>query len=80
MRTIGARFDDEQCAQEALAALRERDDLAGAGLMLAPLGSVAGPAEARLLLTGQFADDALPDVVSMIERHGGDLVADRDGD
>ena len=80
MRTIGAKFEDEQRAREALVALGGREDVVAADLAIAPLGSVDLPPEGvAYVLTGRFTDDAVPGVGTTIGRFGGEVIADRDG-
>jgi hypothetical protein len=78
MRWIGARFRDRSEANHALADLRAALDLGMNDAAVAALGSTSyeGPRTSEMLLGGRFREDRIDLVLSLIARHGGEVVVD----
>lgn len=78
MRVIAARFREAGSVSRALARLKAHLDLGPDDVGVAPLGSVDQPRDADFLLAGRFRESRLSEIRSIIERDGGEIVADLD--
>ena len=78
MRIVGGRFRDRR-AFEAREELRHRHGLAERDIGVRRLGTTDyAVLPTDLVLAGRFEPDQAADAVSVIERHGGEVVVDRD--
>ena len=75
MYLVGGRFDDVASANAVLHELRERIQVEVGDLGLRPLGSLRyeQPAKGHVV-AGRFEPDDVPAVISIMERHGGEIV------
>ena len=76
MRVVAARFPEESQAIAALAILQR--ELQPPDIAVAPLARSDEPTAAEALLAGRFPDDKAPVAVELVERVGGEVVADID--
>ena len=77
MRVLAATFSDRSAAAGVLRELRARYELGPEDAALAPLGD-SGARDGLTLLAGRFYDERVADIRQLIERHGGQVVADVD--
>ena len=78
MRVLAASFSDRDRAREVLTELRRRYGLAPDDAGLAPLGTNGSGESGETLLAGRFWEDRVTEIRELIERHGGEVVADVD--
>lgn len=78
MRVVAARFGDREAAAGVLRVLRERYGLGPGDADLAPLGAPTSLEERATLLAGRFHDEKVGEIVQLIERSDGMVVADID--
>ena len=75
MYLVGARFADLDSASAARDALRDEFEVGPGDLGLRPLGSVRYEEPARdLVVAGRFELADVDAVVSLMQRHGGEIV------
>ena len=75
MYLVGARFDDAGAANDALGELRERIAVEPGDLGARPLGSLRYEHPAvGVVVAGRFEPADVEAVVSIMERHGGEIV------
>ena len=77
MRVLAATFSDREAAAGVLRELRVRYELGPEDAAVAPLGTT-GASNGLTLLAGRFYDERVQDIKQLIERHGGQIVADID--
>ncbi|HEV2005222.1 MAG TPA: hypothetical protein VGQ85_01290 [Candidatus Limnocylindrales bacterium] len=78
MHILGARFGTTDAGLAALRELRARFSIGDQDAELRPLGSTQYDAPTSdLILAARFKPDIVPEVVSMLEGHGGTVVVDR---
>jgi|1185.fasta_scaffold1041882_1 hypothetical protein len=75
MRVVAARFAEPDQASAALDLLRR--ELYVADAEVAPLGH-PGEAGSDAVLAGRVPDEVAPEAVALVERAGGEIVADID--
>lgn len=78
MRVIAARFMEAEAASRVVSRMKARLDLGPDDVGIAPLGGADQPQGAQVLLAGRFREARLDEIRSIIERHGGEIVADLD--
>lgn len=78
MRVIAARFMEAEAASRVISRMKARLDLGPDDVGIAPLGGVDQPQGAQVLLAGRFREARLDEIRSIIERDGGEIVADLD--
>ncbi len=78
VRIIAARFMEAEAASRALSRMRVRLDLGPDDVGIAPLGGADQPQEAKILLAGRFREARLDEIRQIIQRAGGEIVADLD--
>ena len=76
MRVVAATFPERSQANAALAQLRR--ELPPADLEVAPFAHAGEPGGADTVLAGRFSDELAPAAVELVERAGGEVVADID--
>lgn len=76
MRVLAAKFPDRERASAALASLQQELNN-GLEADIAPLAVDERHADA-MLLAGQFNDEMKPEVTTIVEASGGEIVADVD--
>lgn len=76
MRVLAAKFPDRERASAALASLQQELNN-GLEADIAPLAADERHADA-MLLAGQFRDEMKPEVTTIVEASGGEIVADVD--
>ena len=75
MYLVGARFGDAGSANDALGELRDRIAIAPDDLGVRPLGSLRYERPAvGVVVAGRFEPGDVDSVVSIMERHGGEIV------
>jgi hypothetical protein len=75
MYLVGARFRDAATANHALGELRDRIPFAPGDLGVRPLGSLRYERPAvGVVVAGRFESADVESVVSIMERHGGEIV------
>jgi hypothetical protein len=78
MYLVGARFDDLERANAAIAELRLSIRVEPGEIGLRPLGSLRYDEPATgLVVAGRFGSRDVPAVVEIVERHGGEIVFQR---
>jgi hypothetical protein len=78
MYLVGARFDEPETANAALAELRRSIRVEPGEIGLRPLGSLRYDEPARgLVVAGRFGHRDVPAVVEILGRHGGEIVFKR---
>jgi len=78
MRILGARFPDRR-AFTAREELRQRHGLAARDIGVRRLGTTDyAVLPTDLVLAGRFESEQAADAVRVIERHGGEVLVDRD--
>jgi hypothetical protein len=75
VRVVAARFADRRAARHLLERLRSRYGLGPRDAEVAPLGATDGHAT---VLAGRFREGRVAEVVELIRRAGGEVVADID--
>jgi len=75
VRVVAARFADRRAARHLLERLRSKYGLGPRDAEVAPLGSAEGYAT---VLAGRFRESRVAEVVELIRRAGGEVVADID--
>jgi hypothetical protein len=78
VRVIAARFMEAEAASRVVSRMKARLDLGPDDVGIAPLGGADQPQGAQVLLAGRFREARLDEIRSIIERHGGEIVADLD--
>ncbi len=78
MRVIAARFVGAEAASRAISRMRSQFDLGPGDVGIAPLGGADQPLEAKVLLAGRFRESRLDEIRRIIQRDGGEIVADLD--
>jgi hypothetical protein len=76
MRVVAARFQEQRQAAEALDLLRR--ELQPPDVAVAPLARPDEPSAADALLAGRFPDDQARVAVELVQRAGGEIIADID--
>jgi hypothetical protein len=76
MRVVAARFPEPRQASAALELLERELDVAD--LAVAPLAHPGEPEGADAVLAGRVPDDQAPIVAELVERVGGEIVANVD--
>jgi hypothetical protein len=76
MRVVAARFTEASQASAALDVLQR--ELDPPDLAIAPLAHPGEPSASDAVLAGRFPDELAPMVVELVERAGGEIVADID--
>ena len=75
MYLVGARYGDARSANDALGELRDRIAVAPGDLGLRPLGSLRYERPVvGVVVAGRFELTDVDSVVSIMERHGGEIV------
>ena len=75
MYLVGARFRDAGAANDALGELRDRIAVEPGDLGVRPLGSLRYERPAvGVVVAGRFEPTVVDSVVSIMERHGGEIV------
>ena len=78
MYLVGARFDDLERANAAIAELRQRVGVEPGEIGLRPLGSLSYDEPARgLIVAGRFGPRDVPAVLEIVDRHRGEIVFKR---
>ena len=78
MYLVGARFDQHDSANEALAELRARIRVEAGDLGLRPLGSLRyDQPSGGLVVAGRFGFRDVDTVIEILRRHGGEIVFKR---
>jgi hypothetical protein len=78
MYLVGARFEELERANAAIAELRQRVSLEPGEIGLRPLGSLRYDEPARgLVVAGRFDHGDVPAVLEIMDRHGGEIVFKR---
>jgi hypothetical protein len=78
MYLVGARFDELERANAAIAELRQHIRVEPGEIGLRPLGSLRYDEPARgLVVAGRFGPRDVPTVIEIVERHGGEIVFQR---
>jgi hypothetical protein len=75
VRVLAARFEDRSAATGVLERLRSQYELGPADVAVAPLSDAE---QDGTVLAGRFLEHRLRDVVDLIQRAGGHVVADVD--
>ena len=78
MRVIAARFLEAAAASRAVSRMRAQLDLGPTDVGIAPLGGADQPLGTTFLLAGRFQESRLEEIRGIIERDGGEIVADLD--
>jgi hypothetical protein len=79
MHILGARFESDQRAFDALRELRARFDLGDGDAEVRPLGSTEyEEPTSGLILAGRFRSEVLDDVTALLEHLGGSVFVDRE--
>jgi hypothetical protein len=79
VHVLGARFESTVAAQRALRELRARYAIGDRDAEVRPLGTTEYDAPTSdLILAARFGPDVIPEVVSMLERLGGEVIVERD--
>jgi hypothetical protein len=76
MRVVAARFPERSQAAAALDLLRRQ--LRPPDVAVAPLAWSDEPTATDAVLAGRFPDELVPAAVELVERSGGEIVADID--
>lgn len=76
MRVVAARFPESSQAAEALDLLQR--ELHPPDVAVAPLARSDEPAAADAVLAGRFPEHQVPVAVELVQRAGGEIVADID--
>lgn len=76
MRVVAARFPERSQAAEALDVLQR--ELHPPDVAVAPLARSDEPAAADAVLAGRFPEHLVPMAVELVQRAGGEIVADID--
>ena len=79
MYLVGARFENLEAANAAIAELRQQTRVDPAEIGLRPLGSLRyeEPAPRGLVVAGRFEGRDVPGVLEIVARHGGEIVFKR---
>ena len=78
MYLVGARFDELERANAAIAELRQQIRVEPGEIGLRPLGSLRYDEPSRgLVVAGRFGARDVPAVIEIVERHGGEIVFQR---
>ncbi len=78
VRVIAARFMEAEAASRVISRMKARLDLGPDDVGIAPLGGADQPQGAQVLLAGRFRETRLDEIRAIIERNGGEIVADLD--
>ncbi len=78
VRVLAATFNDRQAAQGVLRELRDLYQLGPDDASVAPLGTAGDGTDRLTVLAGRFRDERIGEVKHIIERRGGEVVADVD--
>src|SRR5881275_399966 len=76
MRVVAARFAEPDQASMALDLLRR--ELSVSDIAVAPLAHPGEPSASDAVLAGRVPDEVAPTAVELVERAGGEIVADID--
>jgi hypothetical protein len=78
MYLVGARFEELERANAAIAELRRHIRVEPGEIGLRPLGSLRYDEPSRgLVVAGRFGPRDVPTVIEIVERHGGEIVFQR---
>lgn len=69
---------EAEAASRAVSRMRVRLDLGPDDVGIAPLGGADQPQEATILLAGRFREARIDEIRHIIQRAGGEIVADLD--
>jgi hypothetical protein len=79
VHVLGARFESTSAAVAALQELRSRYAIDDRDAEIRPLGTTEYDAPTSdLILAARFRPDVIPEVITMLERLGGQVVVERD--
>jgi hypothetical protein len=79
VHVLGARFESTAAALAALRELRSRYEIDERDAEVRPLGTTEYDAPTSdLILAARFQPDVIPEVITMLERLGGEVVVERD--
>ena len=78
MRVLAATFTDRDAARGLLQELQDRYELGPEDADVAPLGAGGQQRHGLTLLAGRFHEERVREIRDLIERRGGEVVADVD--